>query len=173
MKQTVMRSAIACLVILATTALAQQPEGGSPATTAPTAQSAPNPKEFDKQMAQMQENMKKMQELMDKIAQTQDPEERHKLLREHWELMQGGMGMMHHMWGAGLMGCCGGPMMSGRMGGPMMGWTQMHGYYSKLTPEQMKQRQYMTDRYLGMQQMMMDHMMWHQHWVMAPPDAKQ
>ena len=42
--------------------------------------------------------------------------------------------------------------MGGHMGGPMMGWKQMHGYYSKLTkltPEQLKQRQYMTDRYVG------------------------
>jgi hypothetical protein len=44
--------------------------------------------------------------------------------------MGGGMGM-----GYGMM-----------MGGPMMGWGQMGGYYSKLTPEQMKQRQYMMDQ---------------------------
>ena len=38
-----------------------------------------------------------------------------------------------------------------------------------LTPEQLKQRQYMMDRWVPMQQMMMDHMMWHQHWMTQPP----
>jgi hypothetical protein len=45
----------------------------------------------------------------------------------------------------------------------MMGWRRMGGYYSRLTPEQMKQRQYMMDQYMNMQQMMMDHMMQHHH----------
>jgi len=48
------------------------------------------------------------------------------------------------------------------MGGPMMKWDS----YQKLTPEQLKQRQYMMDRMVPMQQMMMDHMMQHQHWMM-------
>ncbi len=47
----------------------------------------------------------------------------------------------------------------------------MRGYYSDLTPEQLRQRQYMTDQYMGMQQMMMDHMMWRQQW-MGPPAAQ-
>jgi hypothetical protein len=76
-------------------------------------------------------------------------------------------------------GCTGqgaGPMMSGpswHMSGPMMGWGHMRGYYSRLTPEQMGQRQYMSDQYLWMQEMMLNHMMWRQHWMMAPPGAKQ
>ncbi len=45
----------------------------------------------------------------------------------------------------------------------------MRGYYSNLTPEQLKQRQYMTDQYLPMQQMMMDHMMWHQQRMNPTP----
>ena len=45
--------------------------------------SVPNVAEYDKQMAQAQENMKKMQEQMDKIRQTQDPQERQKLLQDH------------------------------------------------------------------------------------------
>lgn len=60
-----------------------------------------------------------------------------------------------------MMGCCaGGPMMGGGMtGGQMMGWRGMGDYYSKLTPNQMKRRQYM-----------MDHMMQHQHYMwMQPP----
>lgn len=76
------------------------------------------------------------------------------------------MQMMQGMWDCdGDMGCCmGGPGM-GRgmmMGGPMMGWGHMGGYYSNLTPEQLKQRQYMMDRYMNMQQMMNDQMMQHQ-----------
>ena len=55
------------------------------------------------------------------------------------------------------------------MGGPMMGWGHMRGYYSNLTPEQLKQRQYMMDHYMPMQQMMMDHMMQHQHEMWGQP----
>lgn len=140
-------------------------------------EAAPNVAEFDKQMAQVQETMKKMQEQMDGIQQAEDPKARQKLLQDHWATMQKGMGMMHDMWGPGMMGCCtdgsmmdgnmmgGGHMMGGMMGGPMMGWGRMGDYYSKLTPEQMKQRQYMTDQYTGMQQMMMDHMMQHQQYM--------
>jgi len=47
----------------------------------------------------------------------------------------------------------------------MMGWGHMGGYYSKLTPEQQRQRQYMMDQYMPMQQMMMDHMMQHQQYM--------
>lgn len=129
-------------------------------------QAAPNVQEYDKQMAQAQENMKKMQEQMEKIRQTQDPQARQKLLQEHWATMQNNMQIMHGIWGSdGGMGCCmGGPGMGHgmMMGGPMMGWGHMRGYYSKLTPEQLKQRQYMMDQYVPMQQMMMDHMMQHQ-----------
>ena len=57
------------------------------------------------------------------------------------------------------------------MGGPTMGWSNTGSYYSKLTPEQMKQRQYMTDQYLRMQQEMMNNMMWHQHYWMGQPPA--
>ena len=40
--------------------------------------------------------------------------------------------------------------------------------YSQLTPKQMKQHQYMMDRYTGMQQMMMNQMMQHQNEMMRP-----
>lgn len=43
--------------------------------------------------------------------------------------------------------------------GPMMDWNGMSPYYSKLTPEQLKQRQYMMEQYMGMQQNMMNQMM--------------
>lgn len=96
---------------------------------------------------------------MDSLRQTQDPQQRQKLLDEHWATMQSAMSLMHGMWGPGMMG---GPGMrggrgimggAGMMGGPgMMGWGGMRGYYSKLTPEQEKQRQYMMDQMLQRQQ---------------------
>ncbi|WP_310732623.1 hypothetical protein [Sphaerotilus hippei] len=49
----------------------------------------PNPAEFDKQLAQAREHMQAMQAQMDKIAKTQDPQERQRLLEEHWASMQG------------------------------------------------------------------------------------
>ena len=163
MKNTILAAALSAVVLSSMPALAQ-PASGAQANLEP-----PNVQEFDKRMAQAQENMKKMQEQMDKINQTQDPEARQKLLQEHWATMQNNMQLMHGMWGpGGGMGCCmGGPGMgSGMMrGGPMMGWGHMGDYYSKLTPEQQQQRQYMIDQYMPMQQMMMDHMMRHQQYM--------
>ena len=52
-----------------------------------------------------------------------------------------------------------GGKMGGHMMGPMMDWNGMSPYYSKLTPEQLKQRQYMMEQYMGMQQNMMNQMM--------------
>lgn len=131
---------------------------------------APDVVEFDKQAAQIQENIKTMQAQMDKVRQTQDPQERQKLLQDHWVTMQNNMRLMQSMWGQGMMGCCGASNTSGgwHMGSTgMMGWHGMGGYYSRLTPEQLKQRQYMTDQYLGMQQQMMNHMMFQQNYMMG------
>jgi hypothetical protein len=176
--------AVVASAVLAMPVIAQQT--GPADKGAQATQNAPNPAEFDKRMAQIQENMKTMQEQMSRIQQTQDPQERQRLLQEHWTTMHASMGMMSGMWGPGMMGCCGGamhptnasgaggPMMHGQMmggpmmGGPMMGWSNTGSYYSKLTPKQMKERQYMTDQYLGMQQMMMNQMMWHQYWMLGP-----
>ncbi len=175
MKKTIFVAAMSAVLLSAQPALADKTsptDKGSQAT-----QEAPDVAKFDKQMAQIQENLKAMQAQMDKIRQTQDPKERERLLQEHWTTMQSTMGMMDGMWGPGMMGCCaGGPMMGGHMmdghmmgghmmGGHMMGWQGMGSYYSNLTPEQLRQRQYMMDQYLGTQQMMMDHMMWHQHYM--------
>ena len=170
----------AAAVLSATPALAQQAKPA--AKGVPATQAQPNVTEFDKQMAQVQENMGKMQEQMEKIRQTQDPKERQKLLDEHWATMQSTMGMMHGMWGRGMMGgpMRGGHMMGGpggpgghMMGAPMMGWGQMGDYYSKLTPEQVKQRQYMMDQYMGMQQLMMNNMMQHHQYMWTQPPRQQ
>ncbi|MDE2431149.1 MAG: hypothetical protein KGM99_20700 [Burkholderiales bacterium] len=126
--------------------------------------------------------MRTMHEQMAKIQQTQDPQERQKLLQEHWATMQSGMGLMRGMWGPGMMGGPGfrGGMMGGGPGsgpgmmggGPGMGWHGMGRYYSRLTPEQMKQRQYMMDQYMGMQQQMMDNMLQHQNYMWGQQPGK-
>lgn len=160
-------------VVLALGLIAGVPAHAQPASNADkSAQGQPQPQppnitDFDRQAVQVQEHIQKMQEQMERIRQTQDPQERQRLLQEHWATMQNGMGMMQGMWGPGMMG---GPMRGGPMsGGPMMGWRGMEGYYSKLTPEQMKQRQYMMDQYMGMQQQMMSHMMMHQNYLWRQP----
>lgn len=144
-------------------------------------QAAPDVKAFDKQLTEAQAQFKRMQEQMERLRQTQDPQERQRLMQEHWTSMQAAMATMHGMWGGDMSGCCAagaGTMRPGMMMGPgmmgghgMMGWGGMRPYYSNLTPEQMKQRQYMMDQYMGMQQMMMDHMMQRQQWMTQPAPA--
>ena len=166
MSKTLIALAVAAALAGAAVAQPTQPSAGQ----SPTAQApALNPAEFDRQYAQALEQMRLMQAQMDQMRTTTDPQERQRLLQAHWASMQAAMAAMHGMWGPGggmMMGCC------GMMGGPMMGWGQMHGYYSNLTPEQLQQRRYMMDRYLPMQQMMMDHMMWHQQWLIPTPPQK-
>lgn len=169
MNKSIVAATLAAL--FSTTAVqAQQPV--TPAKAATAKEKAPKLAEFDKQAEQVQEHIKKMHEQMDKISKTQDPQERQRLLQEHWVTMQSGMGMMRGMWGPGMMGGYGrGHMMGGpMMGGGHMGWGGMRDYYSKLTPEQIKQRQYMMDNYMGMQQQMMDHMMQHQQYMWKQPE---
>jgi hypothetical protein len=171
MKQTVLTAVVASALLSCAPLVvhADTYPKGAPAQT------APDVKAFDKQLAEAQAQMKLMQEQMERIRQTQDPQERQRLLQEHWATMQKARTAMHGMWGRGMMG---GPGMMGggpgMMNGPgMKGWGGMHGYYSKLTPEQMKQRQYMMEQYMGTQQMMMDHMMQWQEWMApVPPVAK-
>lgn len=113
---------------------------------------------------------------MDKIRQTQDPQERERLLQEHWDSMQSAMTAMHGMWGPASARCCPGWLGhgSGDDEGFRDGLGHMRGYYSGLSQEQMRQRQYMLDQYMPMQQMMMDQMMWHQRWTapQAPATPK-
>jgi len=134
---------------------------GAPHSTSKT--QPPGAVEFDKNLAQLQEQMKTMQAQMDQIRKTQDPQERQKLLEQHWATMQSAMTIMHGMWGPGMMGGAGPGMMGG--------WGHMGGYYSRLTPEQLRQRQYMTDQYLKMQQEMMNNMMLQQQYRGGPPPA--
>ena len=169
MKRLLILVASAAIGFLTPTTFAQQsaPSGKTQATPAPA--------EVDKQFAKMQERMVTMQEQMDKISKTQNPDERKRLLQDHWTAMQNMMALMRGTTGTmgqGPVGCCGsaGPMggptmMRDMMGVPMMGW----GNYQNLTPDQLRQRQYMMDRMMPMHYMMMDHMMWHQQWMVQPP----
>lgn len=136
---------------------------------------APDTAAFDKQLEQVQQQMNAMHEQMQNIQATQDPQARQKLLDEHWNSMRSTMAAMHELWGRGMgpggMGMGMGGMGPGMMGGAG-GWMHMRGYYAHLTPEQMRQHQYMMDQYLNMQQMMMNHMMWQQQYNNgAPPKS--
>jgi len=159
-------ASVALIASLIQPAFAQQQPGSQPAPQTQTQQSAPNPAVVDEQFAKVQELMTQMNQQMTELQQTQDPEQRQRLLQQHWATMQNAMTTMHGMWntwGTGAAGCCtgGGRMMMG----PMMTWND----YRNLTPEQLAQRQYMMDRWMPMQQMMMDHMMQHQGWMMGQP----
>ena len=171
MKLFVLAAPAVALAVALHPALAQTPK--TPEKAAQVTPPALSAEDFDKQLAKVREHMQQMQAQMDKIAQTQDPQERQRLLQDHWASMQAAMSNMRGMWSPGAAGCCGGgPGAMGpgmMMGGPMMGWGHMRGYYSGLTPEQLRQRQYMMDQYMPMQQMMMDHMMWHQRWTSPQP----
>jgi hypothetical protein len=146
-----------------------------PSLKASAAQPAPDVKTFDQRLSEAQAQMKRMQDLRERIQQTQDPQERQRLQQEHWSAMQAAMTAMHGMGGPGMMGGYGpGPMHGVGMGGPgMMGWGGARGAYSQLTPEQMKQRQYMTDQMLGFQQQMMEHMLQRQQWLQQQPQPAQ
>jgi len=74
----------------------------------------------DQYNQQRRERTRRMQEQMNKIAQTSDPQERQRLMQEHWQGMYQDMQTLRGrgwMWGGGMMGP---GMMSGGMmnGGP-------------------------------------------------------
>jgi len=54
---------------------------------------------------------------------------------------------------------------NGTMMGGRMNWRSASGYYASLTAEQIRQRQYLTDQYLALQQQIMRQWMLHQHWL--------
>lgn len=103
---------------------------------------------------QWQGRMNTMHEQMDRIHQSQDPQERQRLLEEHWATMDEQMRDMRMMEG----------MMGGMMGG-MHGQRgdRGHGSMHMMDPDQ--RDTYMQDR-MDMQQMMMEQMMQHNHMMM-------
>lgn len=78
----------------------------------------------DQYSEQMRGHMQLMQEQMDKIAQTTDPQERQRLMQEHW---QGMYQNMQSMRGMGWMWGGGGMMRPGMMQGGMMQGGMMQG----------------------------------------------
>ena len=113
------------------------------------AQTAEERPEADPMMQQMQGHMQSMREQMERIQETEDPEERQRLMREHMESMHEGMQML-------------GRMMGGGMG---------QGQPSAMAPcgegdtacqmERMERRQRAMGQHMGMMHMMMEHMMQH------------
>jgi len=173
MKKILQAAFVSALLFGSSSLVAQQVTPPATKDVQATPAPMPTPEQFDKTMAQMLEQMKTMQAQMEKIRQSQDPQARQKLLQEHWTSMQNAMATLYGiggpmsgrgMTGPSMMG--GGPMMVGRTRGPMM-W----GDYRNLNTDQLKQRQYMMGQYMGVQQMMMDHMMWHQYWTTAQSPA--
>ena len=143
---------VVAAMALLTTVLAQESTGTPPTHAAPT------PGEVDAQIAKMQALMTAMNEQMRRLQQTTDPTERQKLMEQHWATMQSAMTQMQSAWG--------GDMPGHGMMGPMKSW----GDFSKMTPEQRAQHQYMMERWMPMQQMMMGQMMQHQRMTMPSPD---
>lgn len=78
----------------------------------------------DQYSQQMRDHLQRMQEQMNKIAQTTDPQERQRIMQEHWQSMYQDMQTMRGMgWMFG-----GGSMMGPGMVGPgMMGGGMMRG----------------------------------------------
>lgn len=99
MTKTFIARAVALAVPFSMPVAAQQGPAADKAAASKVA--APNTAEFDKQLAQVQEHMKLMQAQMERMRATQDPQERQKLLQEHWTSMQSAMTAMHGMWGPG------------------------------------------------------------------------
>lgn len=155
--------------------------------------SPPDEKAFQEYMSKMQTHMKTMQEQMQKLQQTSDPQDRQRLMQNHWTAMQEGMKMMHGsgntpgcmMMGGGPMmggnkgkagGCCGsdGHMMNGHMmDGHMMDGHMMGSWWDEknLSQDDRNQRMHRMGACMGMQQQMMDQMMMHQN-PNAESDAK-
>lgn len=128
---TIKTLTLATLAALSMGAIAVHAEDAS------TAESQSAAMETDKIFGAMQERYRVMQEQMQKIRQTRDQKERQKLMHEHWQTMQEGVGMMGgYGMGPGMMGGYGmGPGMTGgcgmgpgMMGGYGMGPGMMGGY---------------------------------------------
>lgn len=105
---------------------------------------------WNKYTQEWREHMNTMLEQMDRIHRTTNPEERQRLLEEHWKTMDEQMAGMREMEG----------MMGGMHGGR---GDRGHGSTHMMDPEQ--RDSYMQDR-MDMQQMMMEQMMQHNHMMM-------
>lgn len=111
----------------------------------------------DKMMERMQENMQKMQAQMKEIHDTKDDDTRDRLMNEHMQAMDEGMGMMRGM---------GGDMMQGMKNGGVQQRKGMEGGMMKnaksvkddMAPKSsdMMERMGMMEKRMDMMQMMME-----------------
>ncbi|MGA3952003.1 hypothetical protein ACI2TT_14670 [Ralstonia nicotianae] len=60
---------------------------------------------MDQQIAQLEEQANRLQQQLARIRQTQDPQERERLLQEEWSAMQSAMQSMQRQGGEGTAGC--------------------------------------------------------------------
>lgn len=98
-------SSIAAVVaVVAASSLTPQFAAAQPKEFSVPGSSAPDVKAFDQRSAEFQAKAKLMQQQMDTLRQAQDPQQRQKLLEEHWATMQSAMSLMHGMWGPGMRG---------------------------------------------------------------------
>lgn len=128
MKKLMLPIAAACLSLYSLSSLAT--EHTQPATSQSTGSSNT---ESDAQKEKLQAQIKQMQTEMDKIRQASDPQERQRLMDNHWQSMQEGMGMMKNMHGSGMWNCD--MMQDGVTDGE--GWMNM----MNMMMEQMRQHQ--------------------------------
>lgn len=115
------------------------------------------------QMEQLQKNWSRMDQFMQRMPGAGSPEERQKLMDNHWQLMEEQMGLMHRgMMGPGMMGGPG-AMMGGNQGQGMMnnqsGQGNRQGNAAGMPTDQ--RLQFMEDR-MNQMQLMMEQMLQHQ-----------
>ena len=133
---------------------AQQPDSGrGDAATTPQSQDNPQMRMQMQQMQQMESRMQAMRALMERIQNTEDPEERQRLMDEHAKSMQQGMMMM-------------GDMMRGQAQGG-----QCAANDTTCGMQRMQGQQDMMRQHMGMMQMMMQQMMGQMMQREAQPEA--
>jgi hypothetical protein len=108
------------------------------------------PKDAEKAVQQMGENINKLRAQMDKIQKAKDPAERQKLVQEHMQTLRASMTTA-----AAVMGGMPGP--GGMMGAGMMDCPMM-GSMGNMMGEQMTQRMQQMEKRMDMMQMMLEQM---------------
>lgn len=146
---------IAALALLAGAVAAQQQGRAQHGGNMPHAQ----------QMEQMQERMQSMQELMTRIRNTENAEERQRLMQEHMETMHESMTTMHEMMGGAMMGSGSGAQSRECTEGD----TQCQLMRMREQQETMNQRMGMMQR---MMQQMMEHMSQREGMPMTMPESE-
>ena len=96
MKKLIVTAALAGMMLTTAAVFAQ----GAP--TSASDQEAKHMQQMQTYLQQLRTYIKQMQAQMEKIHQTQDPEERHRLMQAHIKSMQEGMQIIHQMSGVTL-----------------------------------------------------------------------